>query len=179
MKKRGFTLVELIIVMVMVTTIMAVTVPRLARFFQGQSIDEEVRRFMALLMFAKQEAINSAVPIDLYIDTNSGIYGIAATAGYTLDEDKKKEFQLDDTLRFELFTQERMRFTDDVVHIVYMPDGFLDDASVKALRIQPVVDNEQSKIIAQTNVGIGYELLPESEENDIQDLYDAIPSQGL
>lgn len=179
MNRNGFTLVEMIVVMAMITVVMAVTAPRLARFFQGQSIDEEIRRFMALLQFAKQEAISTSVPVDLYIDINTGLYGITATAGYKLDENKKIEFQLDSALRFEVFTQERMRFPDDIVHIVYMPDGFLDDASVKALRIVPESTEEQSKIIAQSNVGIGYKLLPESAERDIQKLYDTLPAQGL
>lgn len=179
MSKHGFTLVEMIVVMAMITVIMAITAPRLARFFQGQSIDEEIRRFMALLQFAKHEAISTSVPVDLYIDTNTGIYGIAAAAGYTLDGNKKMEFQLDSTLRFEVFIQERMRFQNDIVHIVYMPDGFLDDASIKALRIIPESIDEQSKIIAQSNVGIGYKLLPETKEYEIQKLYDTLPAQGF
>lgn len=179
MKSRGFTLIELIVVMAMLTVMMAITTPRLARFFSGQSNEEEIRRFLALLEFAKQEAISSAVPIDMYIDTNTGKYGITATAGYVLDEKKKLEFQLGDSLRFELFQQERMRFEDDVVHIVYLPDGFLDDASVKALRFVPEAGGERKRILAQMNVGIGYKLVTEAEEYEVQKLYDTLQTQGL
>ncbi len=178
MRNRGFTLIELIVVMAMLTVIMAITVPRFANFFRGQSVNEEIRRFAALLEYARNEAISTATQIDFYINTQTGQYGMRAAAGYSLEEKKKFEFQLDETLSFELFRQEQVKFRDDTAHILFLPDGYLDDISVKALKIVDETDPEQSRILAQTNIGMGYEWLQDGEQV-VKDLYDTLNAQGL
>src|SRR2546426_11590252 len=44
----GFTLIELILVMTVLTIAVSITAPALANFFRGRSLDSEARRLLAL-----------------------------------------------------------------------------------------------------------------------------------
>ncbi len=80
--RRGFTLLELIIVMVVLTIGTAVVAPRLTGFFQGRRLDDEARRLWALTRFAREEAIMHALPMRVWVDNEAGQYGIETVAGY-------------------------------------------------------------------------------------------------
>ena len=44
--RRGFTLIELILVMALLTVVISLTAPRLSRFFHGRTLDSEARRLL-------------------------------------------------------------------------------------------------------------------------------------
>ena len=81
MKREGFSLLELILVMAILTSIFAITVPSLGRFFRGQSIEEETRRFLTLTRYAPNLAISSNIPMILWVDEMNNTYGIRPQNG--------------------------------------------------------------------------------------------------
>ncbi len=79
---RPFSLLELIVVMVLLTSAMAMLAPSLGGFFRGRRLDDEARRLWALTRYAQELAISSAVPVAVWVDGASGRYGLEAEPGY-------------------------------------------------------------------------------------------------
>ena len=81
-RSTPFTLLELIVVMVLLTSAMAMLAPSLGGFFRGRRLDDEARRLWALTRYAREVAITSAVPVAVWVDTAKGKYGLEAEPGY-------------------------------------------------------------------------------------------------
>ncbi|PLY08909.1 MAG: hypothetical protein C0624_02785 [Desulfuromonas sp.] len=54
---RGFTLIELVVVLVIMSTILAISGPRLARFARSAKLEAAANRLQVLLLFAKEQAL--------------------------------------------------------------------------------------------------------------------------
>jgi len=101
-RRAGFTLVELICVMALLTIVMALTSPSLARFFRGRSLDSEARRFLGLTRYGQSRAVSEGVPMVLWIDQEQGTYGLKAEMTYTEEDGKALEFELAKDLKMEV-----------------------------------------------------------------------------
>jgi Tfp pilus assembly protein FimT len=97
------TLIELIVVMSLLTIVLSLSLPLLSRFVRGRALQEEGRRILALTRYARNEAISRGVPMELWIDEESGEYGLQAVAGFE-DEEKKAplEYVLRETLTLDV-----------------------------------------------------------------------------
>src|SRR3954451_20071745 len=73
-RKRGFTLVELILVMALLAIVMAVSAPALSNFFRGRTLDSEARCLMSLTRYGQSRAVSEGIPMLLIIDTRRGAY---------------------------------------------------------------------------------------------------------
>jgi type II secretion system protein H len=89
-RAAGFTLVEVLLVMAILTIAVALIVPAVARFFDGRSLDSEVQRFLSLTRYGQSRAVSEGIPMMLWIDPNARTYGLEQQAGYT-DKDAKAE----------------------------------------------------------------------------------------
>lgn len=130
---RGFTLIELIVVMGMLTIVMALTVPSLSRFTAGRKLEEEARRFLTLTRYARNEAISRAEPLELRVDIQTGIYGLYSQTEWGIDDFKPIEFRLADGLHFRLDRHDLFEGGD--TQIAFLPDGILGDPSLERLII--------------------------------------------
>ena len=65
----GFTLVELILVMVLLAIVIAVAAPSLSQFFHSRSLESEAQRFMALTRAAQARAVSEGVPMVVWLAT--------------------------------------------------------------------------------------------------------------
>ncbi|MCC7375435.1 MAG: prepilin-type N-terminal cleavage/methylation domain-containing protein [Verrucomicrobiales bacterium] len=102
-KNRGFTLIELILIMAILVISFGVTFPTLKRFFQGRVLDHEARRLLALTRYAQNRAVTEGIPMVLWLDEQNRRYGLEPASGFSLDEDRRAlEFQLDTTLSLEV-----------------------------------------------------------------------------
>src|SRR5207249_2115896 len=54
----AFTLIELILVMALLAIVLAVSAPALSTFFQGRTLDSEVRRFLSLTRYGQSRAVS-------------------------------------------------------------------------------------------------------------------------
>jgi len=98
---RGFTLIELILVMTILTIAVAVTAPALANFFRGRSLDSEARRLLALTREGQARAVSEGIPVELWIDSNNGKYGLEAEPSYEPTDSKAQEFELGKDIQLE------------------------------------------------------------------------------
>src|ERR1035438_5660869 len=96
---RAFTLIELILVMALLTIVISLTAPKLSRFFHGRTLDSEARRLLALTRSGQSRAVSEGMPMDLWVDTGKGTFGLEAEPSYDTSDSKAVDFTLDGGLQ--------------------------------------------------------------------------------
>src|SRR5436190_10725333 len=97
----AFTLIELILVMTILTIAVSVTAPALANFFRGRSLDSEARRLLALTHQGQSRAVSEGLPMELWVDSTQGKFGLEAEPSYEPQDPKAIDFALDPAIRIE------------------------------------------------------------------------------
>jgi prepilin-type N-terminal cleavage/methylation domain-containing protein len=175
--RRGFTLIELILVMALLTVVISLTAPRLSRFFHGRTLDSEARRLLALTRSGQSRAVSEGMPMDLWVDAGQGIFGLEAEPSYETSDPKAVEFTLDGGLLIEVVnktivapvnTMSRTRQAStasvprvNLVHatlptIRFLPDGSIGEASPQLLHLTS--GDGGSLWLAQARDGVSYEI---------------------
>ena len=91
----GFTLIELILVMAILTVAVSITAPALSNFFHGRTLDSEARRMLSLTRQGQSRAVSEGLPMDLWIDSAQAQYGLEADASFEQTDPKAVTFSLD------------------------------------------------------------------------------------
>jgi len=148
--RGAFTLIELMLVMAMLIIVLAVAFPSLSNFFHGRDLDSEARRFFALTRYGQSRAISEGVPMILWIDAQQGLYGLEAQAGYTDDDSKAVEFEVDDELQMEVqlpavtaqsgTVRKTVSGLGNLPMIRFQPDGFIGEASPESISFHQTSD---------------------------------------
>jgi type II secretion system protein H len=177
--RRGFTLIELILVMALLTIVISLTAPRLSRFFHGRTLDSEARRLLALTRSGQSRAVSEGVPMDLWVDAGQGTFGLEAEPSYDTSDSKAVDFTLDGGLRLEVVnktvvapantvTMNRAQRAStasvprvNLVHaalptIRFLPDGSIGEASPQMLHLASA--DGGSLWLAQARDGLSYEI---------------------
>ncbi|MBN1517808.1 prepilin-type N-terminal cleavage/methylation domain-containing protein [Candidatus Sumerlaeota bacterium] len=146
--RRAMTLVELIIVMGLLALLMGIAAPRLSGFIGGRGLRDEARRFQGLTRYAANSAVSRSAPMILWLNSESGAYGLDIATGFEQDDWGPLQFQLSDGCRFEVDPSA----ADDKgqVEIRYEPDGNVDADSLTEVRIWRL-DKEFITIRRETN----------------------------
>jgi prepilin-type N-terminal cleavage/methylation domain-containing protein len=168
-ERRGFTLVELIVVMAMLAAIMSVAAPRLSRFFAGRGLDLEAGRLLALTRYSQNHAVSSGYPMVLWIDVNQGAYGMREQSTFRPGDQTLQsrmtfldEYSAERPLQYflakdlELYLDNQERHTNGVATIIFYPDGSIDENSLKLFFIR---DKDQKAVpLVQTRNRMHYEI---------------------
>ncbi len=160
---RAFTLIELILVMAMLLTVIAIAAPTLAHFFHGRVLDSEARRFLSLTRYAQSRAVSEGVPMSLWIDTQEGTYGLQTEANYLDNDTHAVQFEMSKDLKIEVTAAPSVNGVPGVAQaqagvtsIRFLPDGFLSDTSPESVILR------QGEIdlvaIAQSRNRLNYEI---------------------
>lgn len=153
----GFTLIELILVMTILTIAVSITAPALANFFRGRSLDSEARRLLALTREGRSRAVNEGLPVELWFNTGTSTFGLEAEPSYEPQDPKAVEFTLDADMQLELFTgtnalsllpataapkpllsanaAQPLSRHADLPTIRFLPDGSIGEYSPQALKL--------------------------------------------
>lgn len=99
---RGFTLVELIAVMALLVTVIAIASPSLAGFFRGRAVDAEARRMLSLSRLGQSRAASEGIPMLLWVDLNQRTYGLEADLSFVDEDPKAVEYTLDGNVTMEI-----------------------------------------------------------------------------
>lgn len=174
--RRGFTLVELILVMTLLLIVGGLIFPTMQGFFRGRVLDSEARRLLALTRYGQNRAVSEGVPMVLWIDTREGAYGLAAAAGMSVDDHQERRFVVDDDLTLEAsesmaqsgryftslglpMTVNRslepvrttgLRLSRAMATIEFLPDGYIGLSSPEYVKIKEG-DTEAVWLIQDTN----------------------------
>jgi type II secretion system protein H len=156
----AFTLVELILVMAVLTTIMAIVAPSLSRSFRQRNLDQEAVRFVALTEYARDEAVSQGVPIAVWVDPDHGAFGADAVTDYQGRDVRPKQFTLNQSLHFDAVKSKTMK--DSRAQIIqFTADGSPDvtEDSVDSIRIMDQFNASVSVALGED--GWGYEVVKE------------------
>ncbi len=82
-QRSAFTLIELIVVMALLSIVIAIGAPRLARFFHGQTVAEEGQRLLALTRYGQSRAASEGLPMILWMNPANGTYGLRMQDGFS------------------------------------------------------------------------------------------------
>ncbi len=100
--RGGFTLIELILVMTILTIVVSITAPALANFFRGRTLDSEARRLLALARQGQSRAASEGIPMELWVDAAQGTFGLEAEPSYEDSDAKAVELTVDSDIRIEV-----------------------------------------------------------------------------
>jgi len=174
-KCQGFTLLELILVMVLLTGVMAVVAPSLTVFFRSAALDEEGRRLVSVIEMTRREAIASGFATQVWFDSDRGLYGMRELQGVqvdvlpALDEKKplgKRIFRMPSNLVMEL--DNTSLFASTIASIIYHPDGHLDENSLLGLFIKNKRKEDQKIQITRSVNGLRFEIRKGNEMVPLQ-----------
>lgn len=156
---RGFTLLELIVVMVLLSAMFAIAVPRLSNTMRGRTSVEEARRLAALTRFARTEAINRAERMELWINPDQRTYGLrsetATIQGYADSAGISYEYELADRLTFD-YDPSYLNDRNEIV-ILFWPDGTMDMDAPE--RIALLEDGKPWRELLLDENGFQYEIV--------------------
>lgn len=154
---RGFSLLELIIVMLLLATVMAMSAPQLSGYVQGRKVLEESRRVSALVRYARAEAISQGQIMEVWFDTETGEYGLRPESPYFEANSSIKEYALTDQMDFYIANEDRDEEETDLGIIRIWSDGLIDPESM--FEVTLVEDGEDRYILRQSEDRMQYELV--------------------
>jgi prepilin-type N-terminal cleavage/methylation domain-containing protein len=167
--RRGFTLIELILVMALIVIVVGVSFPMLQNFFRGRSVDSEVRRFLTLTRHGQSRAASEGIPMVLWVDARERTYGLQAEAGYLENDGKAVEYEIGEDLTLEVtlppvttLTSQRARTVlqaGNLPAIRFLPDGSVAETSPDSVRFEETrLGRDSSVWVAQAPTLHGYEI---------------------
>jgi len=78
---RGFTLIELMIILILLSIVMGIAIPNLSRLIRNHQIETQAQTFNSLLQLARTEAVVRRTSVSL---SNNGNAWSVSTGGQTL-----------------------------------------------------------------------------------------------
>ena len=113
MKRNGFTLIELVMVMVMLTVIAAIVLPRLDFLLPQRRLKSAARSLSSLISLAYGEAVAKNKTYRLYLDSSNGKYWVTEVSELEEDEDGPTAIGIRLGTQFELLQYEERGGTVD------------------------------------------------------------------
>jgi len=164
MQKRNFTLLELIIVLAMLATIMGMVAPQLSNFLKGRTITEQANSVLALIKYARREAISQARPVEVWYSPTNNKYGLRICEGFAVEDEDGLSFNLPEGIVFELEDKpQQLMNTSDQIIIQYNCDGTLNrEYSLESFAIKNRNSHDTIYIQRSAN-NIDYQNRSESE----------------
>jgi Tfp pilus assembly protein FimT len=157
LRRKAFTLIELILILVLLTIVISLVIPSLEKFFGGRALDSEVRQFVALTHYGQSRAASEGVPILLWIDPKAGTYGLKQEPGYTDGDTKAEQFTVGEGLTINFKSAAKTPTAGKSTGIHFSPEGnVITTTSVPAVSIQH--GNDAPVWITQSDNGLSYEV---------------------
>jgi type II secretion system protein H len=134
--RRGFTLIELILVLTLLAVAASLIAPRLSSFVRGRALDSEARRLLSLTRAAQSRAISEGMPMLLWVNAVQGGYGVEREATAAHSDPKALEFSTDGNVQIAVMNLASGATTlRNMPAIRFLPDGTIDENSPQTLRL--------------------------------------------
>lgn len=153
----GFTLIELVFVMLILALGALFVAPSMSSFFHGRVLASEARRLLAVMHQGQSRAIAEGVPVILWLDAKEQSYGLSTQPGPGSARTQDSRYTLDPGLTLEVpasanqpeseLGDERLGVTEGLATVRFLPGGFYDEGSA-------------ARIILHQGEGAGMELVP-------------------
>jgi len=130
---RGFTLLELILVMVILSTVLAMAAPSLRGFFASRKTHDTAAQILALTQFAHSQAISEGIVYRLNFDTRQRTYWLTSQqAG--IYEELKTEFGQTFTLPKDIVMElEELDEDEAITFLKFTPQGTVTAGTVRLI----------------------------------------------
>jgi type II secretion system protein H len=154
LRRDGFTLFELVLVLLVVALIAATVVPAMRNFAHGRRLGDAATQIVALANYARTQAIAEGKTYRLNLDMSAGTYALTARtydAFEDLGNDYGELFQVPEGMRLDCnFSPQQ-----DGLYVTFHPNGRTDagdqPAGVDSLVIKLVDDDgNQKQIVCQS-----------------------------
>jgi type II secretion system protein H len=155
---RGFTLIELILVLALLVIITSIAAPAMSRFVRGRALDAEARRLLTLMHLAQSRAVSEGEPMMLWVNEKSGGYGVAAETSGQNGDPKAEDLMIDSTLAISVLNSGTGVPTtfNNLPAIRFQADGTIDENSPQTLKL---TDSDGfSRLLTETPLRNGYEI---------------------
>jgi prepilin-type N-terminal cleavage/methylation domain-containing protein len=132
-QRRGMTLLELILVMLILSTVLAMAAPSLRGFFASRRIDDTAAHILALTQYARSQAISEGIVYRLNFDTRDCTYWLTAQkagAFESLNTEVGQVYTLPKDIKLEL---ENIEQKDRDVFIAFTPHGTMTDGTIRLI----------------------------------------------
>jgi len=155
--QHGFTLIELILVLTLLTVTASLIAPALSNFMRGRALDSETRRLLSLTHAAQSRAVSEGMPMVLWMNTTQGSYGMEREASPENSDPKALEFSVDGNVQLVVMNTAKVGTTvRKLPAIRFLPDGSIDENSPPTLRLG---DTTGAMLwLIQTRNRMGYEI---------------------
>lgn len=163
----GFTLVELIVVMVLLLIVASLVTPRMSSFFRGRALNHEARRLLSLIDYGQSRAVAEGLPVVLWIDVADAKYGLEIQPGYSVDDERAVDYETDPLVTIDIpgaetpvseQDDEQLGLPENRVFIRFTPDGFIDEGSVAKIILR--LGDQAALEIGPTENRLRYEIRP-------------------
>ena len=156
--RRGFTLIELILVLALLVIITSIAAPAMSRFVRGRALDSEARRLAALMHAAQARAVSEGAPMMLWVNEKNDSYGLAAETSGQNGDPKAEELTVDSTLTIAVVNTSTgvQTLFNNLPAIKFLADGTVDESSPQQLKL---TDSDGfSRWMIETKLRTGYEV---------------------
>ncbi len=154
---RGFTLLELILVMLIVSVLLALSAPQLHGFFGSRRTADAATSVLSLARWARSDAISSGRTCRLNVDAANGIYWLTVQkAGQFVrpETDLGRQFHLPEGSSVTLTNESR---DSAEPYVEFSPTGRCDVATIaitgkggEVMRVQSASAAETFRIVTDT-----------------------------
>ncbi|HUC86489.1 MAG TPA: GspH/FimT family pseudopilin, partial [Candidatus Acidoferrales bacterium] len=157
-RRCAFTLIELILVLALLVIITSIAAPPMAKFIRGRALDTEARRLIAFMHEAQSRAVSEGEPMMLWINAQSGAYGLAAESSGQNGDAKAEALTVDSTVAIAVLNTGTGAQTlfNGLPAIRFLADGTVDENSPQVLKL---MDSDGfSRVLTETRLRTGYEV---------------------
>jgi len=129
----GFTLLELILVMVILSTVLAMAAPSLRGFFGSRKTHDTATQILALTQYARSQAISEGIIYRLNFDTAERTYWLTAQKSGTfemLGTEFGQIFTLPSDIVLELKGAEEK---GDEIFLIFTPQGTVTAGTIRLI----------------------------------------------
>jgi len=148
--RGAFTLLELVLVMMVICTVLAMAAPSLRGFFASRKTADTASNLVALTQLARSQAIAEGTPYRLNIDAESGRYWVTMQdqgAFVPLTTDFGRIFQMPDGVQADLKVDGAGPNRD---YVTFFPDGRTEPAVIRLRGLQGDRANVECDAPAET-----------------------------
>jgi type II secretion system protein H len=127
----GFTLLELILVMVIISTVLAMAAPSLRGFFSSRKIHDAASNILTLIRYARTQAITDGRTYRLNFDYERSVYWLTSNsqgAFSVLNCEFGREFLLPDDTTVAIEKDDDKNGTEE--YIDFFPQGMAETGAI-------------------------------------------------
>ena len=132
-KNIGFTLLELILVMLILSTVLAMAAPSLRGFFGSRKTHDEAAQILALTQFARSQAISEGITYRLNFDTRERKYWLTSQQSGAFEQ-LKTEFGRVFTFPSDIIAElEDVEKEDNDLFLEFTPQGTVTAGTIRLI----------------------------------------------